>query len=72
MNFPEIREECDSHGIVKNDMGVNVCGASRGVLCCEASCPSIGYWTNHRDFGYGKMKALERTGLVDDYEEEMG
>lgn len=72
MKFIEMKKECEEAGIVKEQEGVEVCGLSLGVRCCGYSCPSKLYWSaGHRQHGYHKNRALERTGLVKQFKEEM-
>ena len=73
MKYAEMREQCDAAGVVKEDCGVEVCGVNTAVKCSGYSCPSKLYWNKaHRQPGWHKMKALEKTGLEDQYKEEMG
>lgn len=73
MTYKENRAECESAGYVKHDPdGMDVCGVQSGLLCCGDSCPSKKYWNSaHRQPGWYKHRALERTGLKKQFEEEI-
>lgn len=70
MKFEEKQQQCRDFGYIKSENGVDVCGLSRDKRCFAHSCPSVRYW-HKRPVSYHKMRALERTDLVDDYNEEM-
>ena len=73
MKFSEMKEQCLAAGYVGEEEGVEVCGCSVVVACSGYSCPSKKYWNigHGKQEGYHKMKALENTGLKDQYREEM-
>jgi hypothetical protein len=72
MSYAELRAECVKQGYVGKDMdGFDLCGPG-GCLCSGHSCPSKKYWNKgHRQPGYYKDRALERTGLVTEFKKEM-
>ena len=72
MKYAEVRGQCEASGYVKEDVdGMDMCGVGGG-LCSGHSCPSKKYWNkDHTQPGYYKDRALEKTGLMDAYEEEM-
>ena len=72
MNYAERRAECSTSGYIKTDCGVEVCGLNKSVKCSGYSCPAKLYWNKaHKQQGYHKNRALEKTGLAKAFEEEM-
>lgn len=71
--YQERRTECESAGYVKEDCGVAVCGLNTSVKCSGYSCPAKLYWNKaHKQMGWHKQRALEKTGLAGQFAEEMG
>ncbi len=65
------KSECERGGVVRRgDLG-DECAVS-GELCNGKNCPSKEYWAkNHRQPGYYRLRALDRTGLKEQYEAEV-
>lgn len=72
-HFKQMKQECKDAGYVQRDAeGIEVCALAKKTKCSGHSCPSKAYWAqSHRQTGYHYLKALERTGLIDDYNDEM-
>ena len=71
--YEEYYKQCSELGYVKEDIdGLKTCGPCGG-LCSGHSCRSKKYWNkDHHQPGWYKERALERTGLGEAYEEEIG
>ncbi len=72
-SYERKRKECEVSGYITEDAdGLRTCGVGGG-LCSGHSCLSKKYWNkDHHQPGWYKNRALERTGLGEAYEEEMG
>jgi len=64
------KDQCLRAGVVKEEFGIEVCGASRDKRCWAHSCPSYHYPTK-APVSRHKSKALERVGLIEQYEAEI-
>jgi len=72
MSYSDIRAECEGFGAVKRDDVGDICGLS-GCVCNGKNCPSKAYWAKgHKQPGYYRQRALDRTGLAEQYAEEIG
>ncbi len=72
MTYADNKKECAELGYVKTDTdGLDVCGPGGG-LCSGHSCLSKKYWNKeHKQPGWYKERALERTGLGEEFRKEM-
>ena len=71
--YAERRAECSTSGYIKEDCGVEVCGLNTSVKCSGYSCPAKKYWNQeHKQLGWHKQRALEKTGLAEAFKKEMG
>ena len=70
--YAEMRKECLASGYIIQEAGVDVCGVNKSRKCSGYACPSKHYWNSGKSQeGYHKMKALEATGLTEQYNEEI-
>ena len=73
--FAEMKRQCEKARSEPLDVdvdGFDLCCVQSGLICTGDSCPSKKFWNKtHRQPGYYKQRALERTGLTEEYEEEM-
>ena len=75
MNFYDKRSECREARpkFDKDKDGHDICIAQHTLLCNAGSCLSTHYWTHgkQKQIGWTSARALENTGLEDQYKEEM-
>ena len=72
--FDKMQQDCKRDGIVHIDSvdGVTeVCGCNHDRRCNTDQCPSLNYWGGDKQVGWHEERALEQTGLTEQYESEM-
>lgn len=72
MKYEDMRAQCKDAGAIKmGTASLDICGYS-GAMCSGHSCPSKKYWNqSHRQPGWHKLRALEKSGLIESFAEEM-
>ena len=71
--FDKMQQDCKRQ-IVKVDAqdGVTkICGLNKDRKCNDEQCPSLNHWGPDRQLGWHEERALEQTGLTEQYESEM-
>ncbi len=67
----EYKDECIKCGAVRQTELGDECPFS-GEMCNGKNCKSKQYWAKaHKQPGYYRQRALDRTGLVEEYEAEV-
>ncbi len=71
MKYAAIREECGEKQYIRRTELGDECKVS-GEMCTGKNCPSKLYWSKaHKQPGYYRQRALDKTGLTEAFREEM-
>jgi hypothetical protein len=69
------RKQCEDRGYIKDDElegGVKICGVNRDMECKEGCCAlSSEYFGGDKQVGWHVERALDNTGLTEQFKEEM-
>ena len=70
------RKQCEERGYIKADEldggGFSICGVNRDLECKEGSCAlSNEYFGGDKQVGWHVERALDNTGLTEQFKEEI-